>query len=97
MDDRGAKRGASNSPKDNPTKAKRTTKESAETGTKHSDQEPNKGPDGVPTWDLGGCGDCGYRALAATQSARNKKYKNEITERIDKLTLSLRKKSVLHT
>eukprot|EP00435_Cladocopium_sp_Y103_P053168 s2133_g17.t1 len=31
------------------------------------------GPDGVPMWDLGGFGDCGFRCLVAVQSLRNEK------------------------
>ena len=50
------------------------------------------GPQGVKLWDLHGTGDCGFRALAATQAYRNGVEVATIVKNIDKLALSLRTK-----
>lgn len=62
------------------------------TGSGKGDSLPTEklGPDGVPIWDLGGCGDCGFRCLTAIQAFRNNKTKAEIEKNIEKVALSLR-------
>ena len=51
------------------------------------------GPSNVPMWDLGGAGDCGFRALSAQVAFRNKMELPEIERKITKLSLSLRAKA----
>ena len=55
---------------------------------------PSLGPDNYQMWDLGGCGNCGFRCLAATMAYRNKKPPDQILTRMDTLALTLRSKCV---
>ena len=51
------------------------------------------GPDNTAIWDLGGDGDCGYRCVTAVQAIRNKKTREQITQNVSSLALSLRTKT----
>ena len=60
MEERGAKREASTSPhKDNPSKVIKTTEPSSRRQKQAKEEDTQVGPDDMPIWDLGGCGDCG--------------------------------------
>lgn len=85
------KREAGASPKKEVENKAKVLKTAAKTDARYQN-----GPDNVQMWDCGGHGDCGFRSVAASVSARNKKSKSqeEILQRIEKLALSLRAKSV---
>ena len=50
------------------------------------------GPRGTAIWDLGGSGDCGYRAIAAAVASRSGKSEKEILENLPALTKTVRSK-----
>ena len=47
-------------------------------------------------WDLGGNGDCGYRAVAGLVARANGKDKTEVENKAEKLGISLKAKLVAH-
>jgi hypothetical protein len=49
-----------------------------------------KGPEGVPVWDLGGRGDCGWRVLALLHGLKRTSDRNEVLSKNAKMVLSLR-------
>ena len=51
------------------------------------------GPDGVKLWDLGGCGDCGFRCLAGSNALRQGATVDKLEPKIAKIALSLRTKA----
>ena len=57
---------------------------------KEGTHTPEVGPEGTKLWDLGGNGDCGYRALAAGLAKRNGKTKEAIEGKMAALVKSLR-------
>ncbi|CAL1170384.1 unnamed protein product, partial [Cladocopium goreaui] len=90
------KKGPDGSSNGSPEKKKvRTSGFSADKKTKVTEDLDKLGPDGVPQWDLGGFGDCGFRCLVAAQSLRNGKKKEDVVQNIAKLALSFRTKTTL--
>ena len=90
------KKGPDGSSNGSPEKKKvRTSGFAADKKTKVMEDLDKLGPDGVPQWDLGGFGDCGFRCLVAAQSLRNGKKKEDVVQNIAKLALSFRTKTTL--
>ena len=73
-----------------PVKKMQKTQHQIASKLHHND--PSLGPDQVPMWDLGGDGDCGFRAVAAYQATRNQKPRPEILAKIKNLSWGLRTK-----
>ena len=90
MGDGQQKRGAEDSPAKPAAKTIKLSSPQKGKGT----SSPSLGPDNYQMWDLGGCGNCGFRCLAATMAYRNKKPPDQILTRIDTLALTLRSKCV---
>ena len=62
-------------------------------GTKRAKPVVEPGPQGTVIWDLGGSGDCGYRAIAAAMALRSGKTPDQIKACIDKLAVSVKAKA----
>ena len=69
----------------------------AENPLNQDNHNHGKGPSGVPTWDLGGNGDCGFRCIAAVNAMKDNKKpkKQDIATIAEKLALTLRVKTTM--
>ena len=70
------------------------TAASGAAGSRRKVREAQNGPRGTTIWNLGGHGDCGYRAIAAACAARSGKSVDEIQANIENLTKSIKARCI---
>lgn len=81
---------------DDNKRRKQTTTKAPDEGTREGRRDrPARGPGGLEIWDLGGNGDCGYRALAAAAAmSENKVGAAAVEANINKMSEILRGKII---
>ena len=89
----GVKRGPAASPEKSKERAKTSKTDSTGSKTPPDDVKDGNGPENLLQWDLGGYGDCGFRCVAAVNSLRNGKSREDIEKHKVQLALSLRARS----
>ena len=63
-------------------------------GANAANKRQDTGPQGSTLWDLKGAGDCGFRAIAASEAERNKAAREDSSNKIEALTKSLKAKLI---